>query len=490
MTALVVDAHCMLEGVRVYKDFSCTLNQSNIGKNANKFYIIQVLERGDGRGYYLWTRYGRVGRDGNKGVEERESASSAIQAFISRFRSKTGHDWNKKDTHKEIIPGKYAPVDIQSAEVVEDLPPTDDTLPTLVAQFIDLIAEKRMFIETLQTFKVDSKKMPLGRISNDQLSRGDEILSHIQYLCRADKKLAKKSLSLFDIDATKYIEDRIVQKSSEFWTAIPFDCGYRSAPVIGTAKDVEKCSELLDVLRNMEVAGKILRKRTSRQEIYDALHVDIQPLAHDSEEWELLSEYVQNTKGETHSFELELLEAYSLSSHHCSAMQSNCPASDPFLQVSNHKLLFHGSRTANYMGILSEGLRVPSPHQVLNGSAFGRGIYFADSVSKSFNYCHADGSGVGLVLVCEVALGETQLVSQATFDDRPPTKYDSRTALGIHRPRTEKNVKINGCEVGVPCGKLSVFGAFSLQYNEYIIYDPRNYKFRYVLKLKSRASVL
>ena len=34
---------------------------------------------------------------------------------------------------------------------------------------------------------------------------------------------------------------------------------------------------------------------------------------------------------------------------------------------------------------------------------FGKGVYFADMVSKSANYCHTDQTG--LLLLCEVALG-------------------------------------------------------------------------------------
>jgi poly [ADP-ribose] polymerase len=44
----------------VYLDYDCMLNQTNIGHNNNKFYVIQIIDRG---GYYsLWTRWGRVVR--------------------------------------------------------------------------------------------------------------------------------------------------------------------------------------------------------------------------------------------------------------------------------------------------------------------------------------------------------------------------------------------------------------------------------------------
>merc|ERR1719223_2044237 len=46
----------------VYQDFAIKLNQTNVGGNNNKFYIIQVLE-GDGK-FFTWNRWGRVGEPG------------------------------------------------------------------------------------------------------------------------------------------------------------------------------------------------------------------------------------------------------------------------------------------------------------------------------------------------------------------------------------------------------------------------------------------
>ena len=43
---------------QVHEDYACTLNQTNIGSNNNKFYIIQLLEEGDR--FACWNRWGRV----------------------------------------------------------------------------------------------------------------------------------------------------------------------------------------------------------------------------------------------------------------------------------------------------------------------------------------------------------------------------------------------------------------------------------------------
>lgn len=58
------------------------------------------------------------------------------------------------------------------------------------------------------------------------------------------------------------------------------------------------------------------------------------------------------------------------------------------------------------MGILSQGLRIAPPEAPVTGYMFGKGVYFADMVSKSANYCFTNSfSNTGLMLLCEVALG-------------------------------------------------------------------------------------
>ena len=53
-----------------------------------------------------------------------------------------------------------------------------------------------------------------------------------------------------------------------------------------------------------------------------------------------------------------------------------------------------------------QGLRIAPPEALVTGDMFGKGIYFADMVSKSANYCFTSpANSIGLMLLCEVALG-------------------------------------------------------------------------------------
>jgi poly [ADP-ribose] polymerase len=58
------------------------------------------------------------------------------------------------------------------------------------------------------------------------------------------------------------------------------------------------------------------------------------------------------------------------------------------------------------VGILSQGIRIAPPEAPVTGYMFGKGVYFADIMSKSGNYCHTSKiNSQGLILLCEVALG-------------------------------------------------------------------------------------
>ncbi len=60
-------------------------------------------------------------------------------------------------------------------------------------------------------------------------------------------------------------------------------------------------------------------------------------------------------------------------------------------KLGNNMLLCHGSRVSNFVGILSQGLRIAPPEAPVSGYLFGKGIYLADMAEKSINYCRSYG---------------------------------------------------------------------------------------------------
>ena len=116
-------------------------------------------------------------------------------------------------------------------------------------------------------------------------------------------------------------------------------------------------------------------------------------------------------------------------------------------------LLWHGSRLTNYVGILQQGLRIAPPEAPVTGYMFGKGVYFADMVSKSANYCFTDKSNsTGLLLLCEVALGDTNDKTQSDYyaNILPPGKHSTK-GCGRSYPPENSYVMLDGMKVPLGC---------------------------------------
>jgi hypothetical protein len=137
-------------------------------------------------------------------------------------------------------------------------------------------------------------------------------------------------------------------------------------------------------------------------------------------------------------------------------------------RATNTALLFHGTRSVNVRGILRESLRLPAQlvGVVVTGAMFGSGLYFADDWKKSAGYTSLTnsywGGGSGAVagrhafmFACDVVLGRPFVAPQAHGYTAPPVGYDS------------------------VFGKA---GQSGVQNNEFIVFDPRQHRLRYLVE--------
>lgn len=130
-------------------------------------------------------------------------------------------------------------------------------------------------------------------------------------------------------------------------------------------------------------------------------------------------------------------------------------------------LLWHGSRLTNFVGILSQGLRIAPPEAPVTGYMFGKGVYFADMSSKSANYCFTSReNNTGILLLCEVALGETNGKFQSDYyaSNLPPGKQSTK-GVGKTAPNPANYIDMNG--VTIPMGP----GEFSSTVNTCLLYN-------------------
>lgn len=239
---------------------------------------------------------------------------------------------------------------------------------------------------------------------------------------------------------------------------------------------------MLGSLSLIKICSKLMKDHSndgSKHEIdikYEKLRSTISPLPKDSKMYSSIVKYVQNTHGKTHDkYSLELMEIFSLKRDDETKYEVN---------HGNKMLLWHGSRLTNYVGILSEGLKIAPYEAPATGYMFGKGIYFADVVSKSANYCHPSrANNIGIMLLCEVDLGGMNDKFSADYSahNLPPLKQSTR-GVGKFAPSSGENIE----GVLIPNGEIAPSGVeeTSLMYNEYVVYKREQLKCRYIVKFK------
>ncbi|EGR33273.1 hypothetical protein IMG5_057380 [Ichthyophthirius multifiliis] len=341
-----LDEYCLNKNLQVYYDkqkvYDAKLNQSNVTANNNKFYVIQLLkDKATPSSFYVFNRWGRVGVPGQNCLKGPFSEEQAKNEYETKLREKT-------------IKGDYRVLDMDYGNDIQDEKQKEDkmdkdavnsTLPLPLKNLIQLIFDMKMMNNQMKEIGYDCKKMPLGKLSKDNISKAYNMLKELY------TEVEKKKPNAFEL-----------QK-----------------------------------------------------------------------------------EGEDERFTKDL---------------------------HNRMLLWHGSRLTNYVGIISQGLRIAPPEAPVTGYMFGKGVYFADMVSKSANYCFTNKqNNIGLMLLCDVACGNFNDKLQADYyaSNLPPGKHSTR-GLGKTAPLEGSYIDHEGCKIPIGEGQdqKDQGKQYSLLYNDYL----------------------
>ncbi|XP_057184241.1 poly [ADP-ribose] polymerase 2 isoform X3 [Triplophysa rosa] len=477
--AKIGKAHVYSEGKDVY---DVMLNQTYLQFNNNKYYLIQLLQDDSAKVYSVWMRWGRVGKVGqNSLVSCGGNLAQAKDTFKKKFFDKTKNEWEHR-AHFEKVAGKYDMVFVDyNAEDKEDKippPPSDKPcqLNSKVQSLLELICDLKAMEECVLEMKFDIKKAPLGKLTSEQIRAGYASLKKIEECLK--KKGRNKQL----LDAC-----------NEFYTRIPHDFGLRTPPIIGSEEVLKEKIALLEALSDIQIAVKMVQSSIQSDEHpldrqYHSLKCQLEPLDSDSNDYKVIEKYLQSTHARTHTdYTMTILDVF--------AVEREGEKDDFHSQLDNRMLLWHGSRLSNWVGILSQGLRVAPPEAPITGYMFGKGIYFADMSSKSANYCFANQkNNQGLLLLSEVALGDSNELLDANYNaDQLLSGKHSTKGLGQTAPNPNNHVTLDGATVPMGPGGMTGVGqkgGYSLMYNEYIVYNPAQTRMKYLLRVQFNFSSL
>ncbi|KAL2609830.1 hypothetical protein R1flu_028403 [Riccia fluitans] len=459
--------------------YNVTLNMSDLSTGINSYYILQIIEHDQKAVHHLFRKWGRVGSSKIGGQKlEKMGKKHAIDEFRRLFTEKTGNHWqyweNKQDLEKQ--PGKFYLVDIDYG--VDEQAPAQGLVPAgsksnldpRVISLLKMIFDVETFRAAMMEFEINLSEMPLGKLSKRHIERGFQVLTEIQDLMNMSNDHPQK-------------EGLMVDASNRFFTLIPSV----QPNVIKDERTLKTKIDMLETLRDIEIASELIGSVGDSDEDpidihYKKLRCGIDPIPHDSDDFKLVKRYLERTHAPTHKdWQLELEDVFAVD------REGEFEKYEPYKKkLENRMLLWHGSRTTNYVGILSQGLRIAPPEAPVTGYMFGKGLYFADLVSKSAQYCFTTKSSpIGLMLLCEVALGKVKEFKGAQYMEKPMNGSNSTKGVGKTAPLQSEFQKWDN-DVTVPCGKPVPSGATdtSLLYNEYIVYDTAQVQLRFLLKVK------
>ncbi|GMF10086.1 unnamed protein product [Phytophthora lilii] len=355
-------------------------------------------------------------------------------------------------------------------------------LPTEVQDFLTLIADHTelsyAYTVTDDLLGDAIMKLPLGRLSKTTIKRTLEEI----YEALRSRQVSRA---------------RLTHLSSHFYSLIPH---HSRLEVIDTmvklGKKVQLMAEVGASVRGMahEPVARRCASRNYLDECYDLLECELQPVKSSDPDFALIQTYIRNSNccGRKQD-RLQLLSVFRVEK------PEQETRFEPFRKFANRRILWHGSHLANWLGILSEGLRIAPPEVASNGRTFGKGLYFTDKVTKAQAYCHCrptNGHNQCVFALSEVALGESkemlnsddnakQFVHTGAGGRAKGAYYHSCKGVGSCRPDSAGEVvDIHGAvwPVGKPVQPEERTG---LHHSEYIIYNPSQTRMRYVVLARS-----
>ena len=294
-----------------------------------------------------------MGFDGQSSSKFITNVDLAVKEFAKSFREKTYNTWKSGKFQK--VDGKYHMIEVdtsQTSEIKLELKTTPDAPSKLhirVQELLKILFDVDSMKKTMQDHGLDTVKMPLGKLSKNQLMEAYKCLTKLTNLIHRGAS-----------------HDALIEASNKFYTMMPHNFGMSRAPVIDTTFIIQAKQEMIDNLLQIEVACKIMNIDEVKKEVkekknpldaqYEAMKVAMEPLEFDSEEFKMIKTYMKNTHAATHSgYSLELQDVFKVD------RDGEKDRFKPFSTLHNRQLLWHGSRKTNFVGILSNGLRIAPP---------------------------------------------------------------------------------------------------------------------------------
>jgi len=342
-------------------------------------------------------------------------------------------------------------------------------------------------MHSMKHFGINTDLMPLAKFSKSTLDEAIKLLGEISDRIKVVEEEQRKPPNQTNFNKVQECFDEMSELSNTFYELIPHTNFSHTMmqPLtdnVSVMAKIQMITDLTDVClaRKLIIGATFKIKQVNPLDYcYASLQIKLELLETTGGEYKAIEQYARNTS-----------QGHGMRIKHVYRLQRKGEAErhQQWKNLANHFLLWHGSGTSNYIGIMSEGLRIAPPSAPVSGYAFGKGIYFADMFAKSYPYCRSTPGEHSFMLLSEVALGKMHEVKVPTYTEQVPDGYDSVLGLGRRGPDFSQSIVLpNGVRIPISGAVEHVRKADEpyrhLEYNEYIVYNPTQVRMRYLVEL-------
>ncbi|HEU5016109.1 MAG TPA: WGR domain-containing protein [Roseiflexaceae bacterium] len=356
---------------------------TNLDGNNNKYYMVETWSLPDSSVFFRAT-YGRVGS--RPQIDEKITTEAVVERKI-REKQKKG----------------YQEVALHRPSVIATASDADITLPPKVQQLVDFIYSEAG--EKIASYLA----VGLDALSQEQIERGRKLLM-----------LAQGQFTTWQQSQTPANVQLLAGTVQTFYNTIPTQLPARMEREQVIRDFCKAFDEQEDRLNQLEaaIATAAIQKNDPRASRYDALGAELALLPESDTAYGEITDSIARTC--VHGYRVRVRDIFTVHvPDERRAFEQNTRGR------KRVERLFHGTAGHNVRHIMRSGLICPRTPS--NGRMFGHGIYFANKVSKSANYCSTRSRHTPQFLfLADVAIGRPYVASQAMPDLRkPPFLHDS-----------------------------------------------------------------
>jgi poly [ADP-ribose] polymerase len=440
--------------------FDLTGEKANTQGTSNKSYHAELQVSLQDARVQIFTMWGPTGGTQTKEWRHYDTKAEAEKEFASIIKGKI------KKGYREIDVAQRAYGSDSAKQITKPVVLTGTDVVVTAAQS-QLVEPTQRLIEQLfgstAQFVATTLKCPLGQLTNEQINKGYACLDEATKIVNAHTSLTASQ------------KREIERLTNDFYTEIPHNLGQGARGQMShllldsIPKIVAKRGDV-DTLSDAKSVGAVLNTTSGVDAQYAELNADLQWVDPKDAIFKFMSEYFLKSKVGHHGYASSKVKnlwrverkdrekdyfltnltriAKECGSHTfvreakvlCDEVGKWVPEKRPDLDKeltdlytkANTWLCWHGTRSANVVGITKKGLMVRPAGAVHTGSMFGDGKYFAWQSTKSLNY--TDGgywtggrtrSNSRFMFLLDVALGHMHLAPRSHFYGGPPKGYHS-----------------------------------------------------------------